>query len=479
MAFCARCRAGCAMTAVDTVPSTPTAMTPYGKDYLTDPRLGRVGIMTLKKHIEKSGQVEKDLLKNAATKFAVINLVEQFKMDLDDFLLEQVGPPDAVPEDEAITPSRNVESPTRRESLEAVSTGGRLSAIRSKDKEREKLLASREPKSQASEKEVLEQMEKDAAERRRIIEERKVLATALKEHLPIIKSEAAKEKLTDSELELLCSAMEAAKAAKVPLDLLAPYEEKMNAAIDKSDKFQLSRKLKAIMSAPKTSLDLDDIKKTIADAKRAGVPAEEIAVVEKMASSEEKTIAANKMIMDVVEEISKPERLMTTATTEMRGFLQSIDKNIEAVAKLEAQLDYMEKMQGFVKTLQGHAFPKRESVMKVKTAQLRMTLDEARAAGVPEEHLARFDARYREACDAQELMKQFRIMQDDIAKREQAAKDRETTKQEAEEKGETVPEEIMQVNEETELEELNKMKEQYELVRVAILTLDEAPEAID
>ena len=113
------------MTAVDTVPSTPTAMTPYGKDYLTDPRLGRVGIMTLKKHIEKSGQVEKDLLKNAATKFAVINLVEQFKMDLDDFLLEQVGPPDAVPEDEAITPSRNVESPTRRESLEAVSTGGR------------------------------------------------------------------------------------------------------------------------------------------------------------------------------------------------------------------------------------------------------------------------------------------------------------------------------------------------------------------
>ena len=170
---------------------------------------------------------------------------------------------------------------------------------------------------------------------------------------------------------------------------------------------------------------------------------------------------------------------MTTATTEMRGFLQSIDKNIEAVAKLEAQLDYMEKMQGFVKTLQGHAFPKRESVMKVKTAQLRMTLDEARAAGVPEEHLARFDARYREACDAQELMKQFRIMQDDIAKREQAAKDRETTKQEAEEKGETVPEEIMQVNEETELEELNKMKEQYELVRVAILTLDEAPEAID
>ena len=76
-------------------------------------------------------------------------------------------------------------------------------------------------------------------------------------------------------------------------------------------------------------------------------------------------------------------------------------------------------------------------------------------------------------------MKQFRIMQDDIAKREQAAKDRETTKQEAEEKGETVPEEIMQVNEETELEELNKMKEQYELVRVAILTLDEAPEAID
>ena len=50
------------MTAVDTVPSTPTAMTPYGKDYLTDPRLGRVGIMTLKKHIEKSGQVEKDLL---------------------------------------------------------------------------------------------------------------------------------------------------------------------------------------------------------------------------------------------------------------------------------------------------------------------------------------------------------------------------------------------------------------------------------
>ena len=137
-----------------------------GPDYLCDPRLSRVPLPLLKKFIGSSGDIPskaEEALKEAQTKFAVISLVEQYSINLDDFLGAVVGPIDSVPAEEAISaPDKAtglvVGTAAEDEELERVGKthAGEISALLEGDKKRKEEQAKRDAEL-AKEKETKEE----------------------------------------------------------------------------------------------------------------------------------------------------------------------------------------------------------------------------------------------------------------------------------------------------------------------------------
>jgi len=434
-----------------------------GPDYLCDPRLSRVPLPLLKRFIESTGDIPskaEEQLKEAQTKFAVISLVEQYGINLDDFLGAVVGPIDSVPAEEAISaPDKAtglvVGTAAEDEELEQVGKqhAGEISALLEGDKKRREEQAKRDAelaKAKEAKEEKARKVEEDFRAGLRAEREAKEQAArdkiAAEVHLiemmdklrglsgqEIVRQveEVGHEASTIAiylgiDIDALKDCIDACKKINPNADELKPYEEiEKRARREHARMAALEKVQKLVDTTDPFKIGVMEVRKALAEALAAEVPPPALEDCEKKMHWAE-AAQANKNILDVVEAIKEPQTMKTVNTNQLRGLLNTVAKKpeaAEAFEKLQAQLIQVELVQSHMAALEALSAG---AVLKVKTAQLRIGLDGATADNVPEVLLTKFRDRFSEAFESQKVLERHHQLEADLkAAREEGNEDRE------------------------------------------------------
>jgi len=208
------------------------------------------------------------------------------------------------------------------------------------------------------------------------------------------------------DVDELKGAIEGAKKINSKVDELKPFEEiEKRARREHTRMGALEKAQKMVDVSDPFKMNVMEVRQALADALAAEVPQPALAEAEaKMHWAE--AAQANKNILDVVDAIKEPQTMLTVNSDQLRALLNTVAKKpeaAEAFEALQAQLVQVELVQSTVAALEALGFAE-GGILKVKSAQLRIALDTARADKVPEVLLEKYVDRYAEAAEAQKLL---------------------------------------------------------------------------
>ena len=227
-------------------------------------------------------------------------------------------------------------------------------------------------------------------------------------------AQAGGEGLLSVHTKELLEAIAAARRAGVPDAALARYVSIEHMAEDEQAHNVDLEALRALTSQDALEVDVTALREVLATAVGKGIPSGALEEYkDKMHAAE--SAQAEQTILDVVDAISDPQTMLSVNTAQLRAMLSTMNRNqaVSAFEKLEAKLALVDVTQEAVNHMEELGWPS-GGVLKIKSAQLRIALDDATKASVPDELLERYRERKAEADEAQLLLKKKQQLEAEI-----------------------------------------------------------------